>query len=192
MEQEKALKAHRARSSPRSGSSSQVERAAHEHAAAGRRSPRSTSRTRRCSRTRASSPRLEVERIRCSSATCRATARVQDTEAQIANLKCAGQAEQERVLNKQTVRHNELYAELRAQPHVAPDAARRRHGARALPRATASTRAAQRLQRPAATSASRSRTSSRRPSRRSTRYDTLLEEAGRGAHHRGDGRTRAW
>jgi uncharacterized protein involved in exopolysaccharide biosynthesis len=55
---------------------------------------------------------LEVERYRLLEMYMPTDRRVQDVEEQIANLKGRAKAEQERVLNKQTVRHNDLYAEL--------------------------------------------------------------------------------
>jgi uncharacterized protein involved in exopolysaccharide biosynthesis len=55
---------------------------------------------------------LEVERYRLLEQYMPSDRRVQDVEEQIGNLKGRAKAEQERVLNKQTVRHNDLYAEL--------------------------------------------------------------------------------
>jgi uncharacterized protein involved in exopolysaccharide biosynthesis len=55
---------------------------------------------------------LEMERIKLLEQYMPADRRVTDLEEQIANLKTKSQAERERILNKQTLRHNDLYAEL--------------------------------------------------------------------------------
>lgn len=55
---------------------------------------------------------LEVERIKLLERYLPTDRSVKDIESQIANLKTRTHAEQDRILNKQTVRHNELYAEL--------------------------------------------------------------------------------
>ena len=55
---------------------------------------------------------LEVERYRLLEMYMPSDRRVQDVEEQIANLKGRAKGEQGQVLNKQTVRHNDLYAEL--------------------------------------------------------------------------------
>jgi len=55
---------------------------------------------------------LEVERIKLLERYMPTDRSVKDIESQIANLKTRAGAEQERILNKQTVRHNELFVEL--------------------------------------------------------------------------------
>lgn len=55
---------------------------------------------------------LEVERIRLLERYQPTDRMVQDIEQQIANLKTRTGAESPRILNKQTIRHNELYGEL--------------------------------------------------------------------------------
>ena len=55
---------------------------------------------------------LEIERLRLLERYMPSDRTVRDVEAQIANLKTRAEAERERVLSKETVRHNELYAEL--------------------------------------------------------------------------------
>jgi uncharacterized protein involved in exopolysaccharide biosynthesis len=55
---------------------------------------------------------LEVERFRLLEQYMPADRRVKDIESQIASLKGRSGAEHDRVLNKQTIRHNDLYAEL--------------------------------------------------------------------------------
>jgi uncharacterized protein involved in exopolysaccharide biosynthesis len=55
---------------------------------------------------------LEVDRIKLLEQFMPADRRVKDIEEQIAGLKAKAQAERERVLNKQTIRHNDLWAEL--------------------------------------------------------------------------------
>jgi len=55
---------------------------------------------------------LEVERIKLLERYMPSDRSVKDIESQIANLKSRTASEQERILNKQTVRHNELYVEL--------------------------------------------------------------------------------
>jgi uncharacterized protein involved in exopolysaccharide biosynthesis len=55
---------------------------------------------------------LEVERIKLLERYMPSDRSVRDVESQIANLKSRAGSEQERILNKQTVRHNELFVEL--------------------------------------------------------------------------------
>jgi len=55
---------------------------------------------------------LEVERIQLLQRYLPTDRSVQDVDEKIANLKGRTKAEQERILNKETIRHNELYSEL--------------------------------------------------------------------------------
>jgi uncharacterized protein involved in exopolysaccharide biosynthesis len=55
---------------------------------------------------------LEVERIRLLERYMPSDRTVRDLEQQITNLKTRAGAEHERILSKQTIRHNEIYAEL--------------------------------------------------------------------------------
>src|SRR4029079_16750934 len=55
---------------------------------------------------------LEVERIKLLERYMQSDRSVTDIESQIASLKTRAGSEQERILNKQTVRHNELFVEL--------------------------------------------------------------------------------
>jgi uncharacterized protein involved in exopolysaccharide biosynthesis len=55
---------------------------------------------------------LEVERIRLLERYMPTDRTVQDVESQIANLKTRAGSERDRILNKQTIRQNELYGEL--------------------------------------------------------------------------------
>jgi len=55
---------------------------------------------------------LEVERIRLLERYMPSDRTIQDVEAQIANLKTRAGSERDRILNKQTIRQNDLYSEL--------------------------------------------------------------------------------
>jgi tyrosine-protein kinase Etk/Wzc len=166
MDQDKTLKAHRAkiaatqRSSRRSRSSSRRRRSKVPFAEEFLSNPTQLEYKQKLAE-------LEVQRIQLLERYTPSDRTVKDVESQIANPEGRAAAEQERILNKQTVRTNELFTELQRnrmslQTLLADTQAREPSLASRLDASR------QRLQ-DLATSSSRSRTSSRKPSRRSTR-----------------------